>query len=54
MFTKNLGQIDQILRIIIEVILLSLTIIEPKTPWGYIGLILILTAFINFARFIVY
>ena len=45
---KNLHSIDRILRIVIGVALLSLVFIGPKTAWGYVGIILIATSFINF------
>ena len=48
MFTKNVGSVDRILRIVVGAALLSLVFIGPQTPWGYVGVILIATAFINF------
>jgi len=48
MFTANINSTDRILRLIAGIIVLSLVFIGPKTPWGYAGLILIVTAFINF------
>jgi hypothetical protein len=48
MFTKNVGSIDRILRIILGLVLLSFVFIGPQTPWGYMGIILIVTAFMNF------
>ena len=46
--TANVGKIDQVLRIVIGLILLSLVFIGPKTLWGLIGLILIATAGFRF------
>lgn len=48
MFTSNVNSIDRILRIIIGFALVSLVFIGPKTLWGYTGIILVVTAFINF------
>ncbi|WP_431307723.1 YgaP family membrane protein [Agaribacter marinus] len=48
MFTPNLNSIDRILRLIIGIAILSLAFFGPQSPWAYIGIILILTAFINF------
>ena len=48
MFTSNLHSIDRILRIVIGLVLISLVFIGPETVWGYAGVILVLTAFINF------
>jgi len=48
MFTKNVGSIDRILRIVLGLAILALAFVGPKTPFGYAGIILIITAFINF------
>lgn len=48
MFTSNLHSIDRILRIVIGLVLISLIFIGPKTLWGFSGVILVLTAYINF------
>lgn len=45
---RNINTVDRMLRLVIGAILLSLVFIGPKTPFGYIGLILIATSFINF------
>jgi len=45
---KNLNSTDRILRLIVGAVILSLAFIGPKTPWGYIGLVLIVTSVINF------
>lgn len=44
---KNVGSIDKILRLVIGVVLVALVFVGPKTPWGWIGLVLIGTAFMN-------
>jgi Protein of unknown function (DUF2892) len=46
--TSNVGGIDRILRIIIGLGLLSLVFIGPQNPWGWIGLVPLLTAFVGF------
>ena len=48
MFKSNLHPIDRTVRIVLGLILLSLVFIGPQTAWGYIGIILIATAFINY------
>ena len=48
MFTSNINSLDRILRLVVGAVLLSLVFIGPKTLWGYIGAVLMLTAFINF------
>jgi len=45
---KNISNLDRTLRIVIGLVLLSLTLVGPKTAWGYLGLILIITASISF------
>ena len=43
----NVGGIDRILRFALGAGVLSLAFLGPKTPWGYIGLIPLLTAFVG-------
>jgi hypothetical protein len=45
---KNVGSVDQVIRIVLGLALISLVFVGPKTPWGWLGLILIATALINF------
>jgi hypothetical protein len=45
---KNVGGIDRIVRIVIGLGLLSIAFVGPQTPWGYIGLVPLLTAGIGF------
>ena len=45
---KNLGTIDRILRVFAGLALLSLVFVGPRTPWGWIGLVPLLTAFVGF------
>lgn len=44
---KNVGSIDRALRIIVGLGLIALVFVGPHTPWGWIGVILIATAFIG-------
>ncbi|MFZ0257280.1 MAG: DUF2892 domain-containing protein [Gammaproteobacteria bacterium] len=37
--TKNVGNIDKALRIIVGIGLLSLMFVGPKTLWGLVGLV---------------
>lgn len=48
MFSANLHSFDRIARLVLGLALLSLVFVGPQTAWGYIGTILIVTAFINF------
>ncbi|TDK42254.1 YgaP family membrane protein [Antarcticimicrobium luteum] len=40
---RNEGTIDRALRVIVGLVLLSLIFIGPKTMWGLVGLIPLLT-----------
>ena len=44
---KNVGSIDRVARIIVGVILIALVFFGPQTPWGWIGVIPLLTAVIG-------
>ena len=44
----NVGQTDKILRILVGVGLLSLAFMGPKTAFGYIGLIPLITGLVNY------
>jgi hypothetical protein len=48
MFAKNVGSIDRILRIVVGLGLISLVFVGPQTPWGWIGVVPLLTAAISF------
>ena len=48
MFAKNVGSIDRILRIVVGLGLISLVFVGPQTPWGWIGIVPLLTAAISF------
>ena len=48
MFTANINSAERIIRLLAGIALLSIVFIGPKTPWGYVGVILIVTAFINY------
>ena len=43
----NIGNTDRLIRIVLGLILLSLAFVGPKTPWGYLGLILIATGIVR-------
>lgn len=46
--TANVGKVDRILRFILGVVLIALVFVGPQTPWGYIGIIPLITAFVSF------
>jgi len=41
--TKNVGTLDRILRIVAGLVIVSLAFWGPKSPWAYLGLLLVLT-----------
>ncbi|QQP92414.1 DUF2892 domain-containing protein [Skermanella sp. TT6] len=43
-----MGMIDRALRVVAGLLLISLVFVGPQTPWGWIGLVPLLTAFIGF------
>lgn len=43
MLKKNEGTADRIVRVILGAGLLSLVFAGPHTPWGYVGLVPLLT-----------
>ncbi|MCL1861067.1 MAG: DUF2892 domain-containing protein [Proteobacteria bacterium] len=45
---KNLGTADRIVRVVIGLILIALVFVGPQTPWGWLGIIPLVTAGISF------
>lgn len=43
MFKVNVGGIDRLLRIILGIVLLALVVTGPKTMWGLIGVVPLVT-----------
>lgn len=43
MFKVNVGGIDRLLRIVVGIVLLSLAFVGPRTPWGLIGIVPLVT-----------
>ena len=46
--TRNVGSIDRIVRIVVGFGLISLAFWGPQTPWGWIGVVPLLTAALGF------
>ena len=44
----NVGGADRIVRLLLGVGILALAFVGPKTPWGYVGVIPILTAIFSY------
>lgn len=45
---KNEGVVDRSIRVVIGLVLLSLVFVGPQTPWGWVGLVPLLTGLIGF------
>lgn len=45
---RNEGTIDRALRIIAGLVLIALVFIGPQTPWGWIGVVPLLTGLVGF------
>lgn len=48
MSLRNIGSVDQVVRIVIGAALISLVFWGPQTNWGWVGLIPLVTAFVSF------
>ena len=46
--TRNLGQIDRMARLILGALLIVLAATGAVGPWGYLGVIFVGTALVNF------
>jgi len=47
MFKTNEGTIDRILRVIVGLALIAIVFVGPKTPWGWVGLVPLLTGLVG-------
>lgn len=45
---KNIGPLDRALRIAVGLALFSLVFVGPQTPWGFLGLIPLITGLVQF------
>lgn len=45
---RNIGTLDRVLRLVVGAILIALVFVGPKTAWGWIGVIPLVTAFVGF------
>lgn len=44
---KNEGNLDRGLRIVAGLVLISLVFIGPQTPWGWVGLVPLVTGLVG-------
>jgi hypothetical protein len=47
LLAKNVGTLDRIVRIVAGIGLLAIAFTGPKTAWGYLGFIPLVTAFVG-------
>lgn len=45
---KNEGTADRSIRILLGVVLISLVFVGPQSPWGWVGLVPLLTGLVGF------
>jgi hypothetical protein len=43
----NEGGVDRVLRIVVGLVLLSLVFFGPQTPWGFVGLVPLITGVVG-------
>jgi len=46
--TANVGSLDRILRIVAGLALIACVFVGPQTPWGWVGLVPLLTGLVRF------
>ena len=44
---RNEGSIDRILRVILGAVLIALVFVGPRTPWGWVGLVPLITGLVG-------
>lgn len=44
----NVGKIDRLVRVVVGIGLLLLTFEGPRTPWGYLGLLPLITGLLGY------
>jgi hypothetical protein len=47
MFKTNVGSLDRVLRVIVGIVLIALVFVGPKTPWGWIGIVPLVTGLLK-------
>ena len=47
LFATNIGNTERAFRALLGVGILSLAVIGPRTPWGYLGILPLLTALLG-------
>ena len=47
MFKTNEGTIGRVLRVIVGLALIAIVFVGPQTPWGWVGLVPLLTGLVG-------
>lgn len=47
MFRNNVGSLDRLLRVGVGLVLIALVFLGPQTPWGWLGLIPLVTGLLG-------
>ncbi len=47
LFPMNEGKADRALRVIVGAVLIGLVFVGPKTPWGWVGLVPLVTGLVG-------
>lgn len=42
--TQNIGNMERVIRAVVGLALIAVVFVGPQTPWGWIGLVPLLTA----------
>jgi hypothetical protein len=45
--SANIGGAERILRIVVGLVLIALVFVGPQTPWGWIGIVPLLTGLVG-------
>jgi hypothetical protein len=45
---QNAGTVDRAIRVVLGLVLLSLTLVGPQTLWGLVGLVPLITGAVGF------
>ena len=48
MLKINIGSVDRVLRVIVGLVLIALVFVGPQTPWGWLGVIPLVTGLVRF------
>lgn len=46
--TPNIGNLDRALRLVVGLGLIALVFVGPQTPWGWVGVVPVVTALVRF------